>query len=232
MEQINQNAYFEEFTKPVRKIGKTTLLLGIILGFVPALYIAFTYDAMPTMTQILGGYVMILSTEMAYYFVEPISYFPVLGEAGTYMSFLSGSIGAIRVPTVAESQSVIGTEPGSKKAELVSSIAIAASVVCSMTMGFIAIVLGNVLFTVMPPFLKGMFDYVLPALYGALAMMYIPKKPIIAVFGIILALILRSTSVIPSFLNMLVVVALTVGFGLYLAKKEMKQETPSDGAAK
>lgn len=224
MDQKSHDIYFQEFTKPVRRIGKVTLLLGILLGFIPAVYIALRYNAMPTTTEILGGYVMILSTEMSNYFIEPISYFPVLGEAGTYMSFLSGSIGGIRVPTVAESQAAVGTEPGSKKAEIVSSIAIAASVVCSMTMGFIAIVLGNVLFSIIPVFVQGMFGYVLPALYGTLAMMYIPRKPIVAVFAVVVSLILRLTAIVPNFLNMLIVVILTVGFGVYLAKRDMKKE--------
>lgn len=216
----NNDAYFNEFTKPVRKIGKTALLLAIILGFLPALYVAIRYDAMPTVAQIAGGYVLILSTEMAYYFVEPISYFPVLGEAGEYMSFLAGSIGAIRVPTVMVAQEEVGVESGTNKAEIVSSIAIAASVICSVSMGFIAIVIGNVLFAVLPEFVQNMFNYVIPALYGAMVMMHVPKNPVIAVFGLVVAMFLRMTSIIPSFLNMLVTVIVTVAFGLYMAKKK------------
>ncbi len=231
MSNETSNAYFDEFTKPVRKIGKLSLLVAIILSFLPAIYIAIAYNCMPTIAQIIGGYVMILSTEAVYYFVEPISYFPVLGEAGTYMSFLAGSIGGIRVPSVTVSQNSVGTEPGSQKAELVSSIAVAASVLCSMLMGFIAIVLGNLLFASMPKFVQSMFTYVVPALYGTLLMMYVPKKPIVAVFGLAIALLLRITKIIPGAFNMLLVVILTVAFGLYMFKNKQKKAALAAGAS-
>lgn len=218
------DVYFNEFTKPVRKIGKTFLLLAILFGFIPALYVGIRYDAMPTIGQFMGGWLMILSTEMAYYFVEPISYFPVLGEAGEYMSFLAGSIGAVRVPTVTVAQDELGVEPGSNKAEIVSTIAVAASVVCSLAMGFVAIIVGNLLFSVMPAFVQSMFDYVVPSLYGCLLMMRIPKDPSCALVAMVAALLLRFTAVIPTFLNMLIVVAVSVVYGIYRCKKMMKRQ--------
>lgn len=223
MENKNNDAYFNEFTKPVRKIGKSCLLGAIILGFLPALYVGIRYNAMPTSAQVLGGLVLIMSTELAYYFVEPISYFPVLGEAGTYMSFLAGSIGGIRVPTVTVAQETIGVEAGTQKAEIVSSIAVAASIVCSMAMGLTAVVIGNVLFAILPAFVKTMFSYVIQAIYGVLLAQNAPKKPMVAVFGLVLAMVLRLTAIIPSFFNMLVTVALCVVFGLYMAKSAPKK---------
>ncbi len=220
---VNANdAYFTTFTKPVRKIGKTFLLLAILFSFIPAVYVGIRYDAMPTWTQFIGGYLMILSTEMAYYFVEPISYFPVLGEAGEYMSFLAGSIGTVRVPTVTVVQEELGIEAGTQKAEIASTIAIAASVVCSLAMGFVAIVIGNVLFSVMPVFVQNMFGYVVPALYGCLLMMRMPKSPSGTVVAMAAALILRYTAIIPSFFNMLVVIAISVTYGIYACKKKMR----------
>lgn len=227
MKNVTEDRYFEEFTKPVRKIGKVSLLLAIILGFLPGIYVAVTYDAMPTLAQIAGGWVMIMSTEFAYYFVEPISYFPILGEAGTYMSFLSGNISGIKIPSVTISQEEAGVQPGSREGEIVSSIAIAGSIILSMIMGFLAVVIGNVLFKYFPPMLQELFSYVIPAIYGALMMMYLPHKPVLAGVGLVVAMLLRVTNIIPSFFNMLVTVFLTVAFGVYLGNKAMKKEAES-----
>lgn len=232
MKTASDDRYFNEFTKPVRKIGKIGLLLAILFGFIPGVYVAIAYDAMPTMAQIIGGWVMIASTEFSWYFVEPISYFPVLGEAGTYMSFLSGNATTIRIPSASVSQEIVDVKPGSHEGEIISSIAIAGSIILSMAIYFLAVVVGNVLFKYFPPMLQEMFNYVIPAIYGGLIMMYLPSKPALAGVALVIAMLLRVTNIIPSFLNMLVTVFLTVAVGIYLGNKQMKKaaaESTKDG---
>ncbi len=217
----HNDTYFNEFTLPVRRIGKVSLALAMLFSFLPAIYIAVIYDAMPTFAQIMGGYVLILSTELSYYFVEPISYFPVLGEAGTYMSFLAGSIGGVRVPAVAASQDAVGVEAGSRKAELVSSIAVGSSVICSMTMGFIAIMLGNVIFALVPPFVQSMFNYVMPAVFAPLFVMRFHGNVLVGLVSLAAAALLLFSGILPSYLNMLTTVIVTVAFGVWLCKRRM-----------
>lgn len=49
------------------------------------------------------------------WFVEPISYFPVVGAAGTYMAFLSGNISNMRIPCASMAQVAADVEPGTEK---------------------------------------------------------------------------------------------------------------------
>lgn len=76
----------------------------------------------------------------------------------------------------------------------------------------------------MPAFVQSMFDYVVPSLYGCLLMMRIPKDPSCALVAMVAALLLRFTAVIPTFLNMLIVVAVSVVYGIYRCKKMMKRQ--------
>lgn len=215
--------YFDEFTKPVRKIGKTFLALAIVFSFISPIYISIRYNCMPTGAEILGGYVMILSTEAVYYFIEPISYFPTLGEAGNYMSFLAGSIGGIRVIATLGSQDAVGVEPGSHKAEIVSVIAVAASIVCSMALNLFGIVFGQLMFAILPESITGMFDFVLPAVYGAMLYMYGKRNVPVFFLGLVIAIIFRM-SPMPGFLRMLLTVLICCATGVVMARKKAARE--------
>lgn len=63
----------------------------------------FNNEYMPKMNRIgkITGYIgaiSIISSFGVLWFVEPISYYPVVGQIGTYMAFLSGNISNMRVP--------------------------------------------------------------------------------------------------------------------------------------
>ena len=88
MDKTSADTSFEQsFTRPVIRIGRWTLLLAIPLCFLPAIYLWLRYGALPPLGAILTGWFLIASIYGSWYFVEPISYFPVLGLSGTYMSF-------------------------------------------------------------------------------------------------------------------------------------------------
>jgi hypothetical protein len=115
--------------------------------------------------------------------IEPIVYYPILGIAGTYMSFLVGNVSNLRVPVSATVQQIVGTKEGTSEAEIISTIGIAGSLIGSISV----MVVGAVAFL---PFLesisgKGLavgvaIDQVLPALFGALGCVFILKAPKLA----------------------------------------------------
>jgi len=221
-EANTNDSYFNGFTSPVRKIGKASLFLAICFSYIPALYVWMRFGAIPTWNQILEGYLLILTTELFYYFIEPISYFPVLGEAGTYMSFLSGSIGSTRVPASTVAQDVLSCQPGTKRAELVSSIGIAGSVLCTLLFSIVAILAGNVILSFVPPFVTDMLKFVLPALYGTLYILYGRKNVKAAIFAVALALCLRRFAHLKGFVMMPLVIFATVAFNVLLSKMQTK----------
>ena len=101
----NKEALYEQhFTKQIIKWGRLTNLIAIPLCFIPAGVMALVFGAMPPVADILKGWVLIASIYGIYAIVEPSSYFPVLGLPGTYMSFLAGNIGNMRVPCSAVAQ--------------------------------------------------------------------------------------------------------------------------------
>lgn len=225
-----EREYYESFTSKIIKYGRLTNLLAIPLCFIPAGVMALVFGAMPEIGDILKGWVLIASIYAIYAIVEPISYFPVLGLPGTYMSFLAGNIGNMRVPCSAIAQEAVGVETGSKKAELVSTIGIAGSIITNLIIVTIAAIGGAAIMKLLPPIVIESFKYVSTAIFSATFAMYAVKKPILGVFAIIASMILLNfLSFIPVFIMIPAVVFGTVAFGFFLEGLKKKGEIVNEG---
>ena len=222
MEKDINKLYDESFTRPVIRIGRWSMLAAIFACLIPSIYLAVRYDAMPPISAILTGWLLVASIYSPFYFIEPISYFPVLGVAGTYMSFLAGEIGNMRLPCAAIAQEVLKVEKGSKKAELVSVLAIAGSVVTSLVAGTLAVLAGTFILAVLPSSVVKAFDFVLPAVFGAMFAMFAVKSPKYGIFAlslcIIFAVFIKGT---PAYVSMPIVIFSTIGLAYFDAKKKI-----------
>lgn len=206
-------SYDQSFTKPIIKYGSLTNLLGVAFSFIPALVVYFVFGAFPGVENILSGWVLIASIYGIYAIVEPISYFPILGLPGTYMSFLAGNIGNMRVPCSAIAQEAVGTTPGTKKAELVSTLGIAGSVVTNIVVVTIAAIGGAALMNAFPPIVIEAFTYVSPAIFGAIFSMYASKKLEYGAFAlVVVGIMLLVIKVLPTYLMIPIAVFSTVAF--------------------
>ena len=84
-----KDLYFEkEYMPHMNRIGKITGYLGVLLSFAPAFILAVVYGIFPKPAALLTAFVSIASAVGVLWFVEPISYFTILGPVGTYMAFL------------------------------------------------------------------------------------------------------------------------------------------------
>lgn len=172
-DQTLEGFYRNNFIPRAHRIGRATLLVAMILCVFTALYLSFVLGAFPGTGAILTGFLAIVAFVGIMWVVEPISYFPVLGVCGTYMSFLSGNIGNMRMPVVVSCQNAIGAEAGSRKAEVAAVIGIAVSVIVNLVFLIALVLIGKALIDVLPaPVAQAVKDYTLPALYGAVMVMF------------------------------------------------------------
>lgn len=81
------------------------------------------------------------------WFVEPISYFPVLGVTGTYMAFLSGNISNMRLPCAAVAQDAADVKPGTPQGSI---LGMAVSVVINIFVLSVGVALGSVVLSKTP----------------------------------------------------------------------------------
>jgi len=223
---MSDELYEKTFTKPIIRYGRLTNLLSLVLCFLPSILVWTVYGVKPSTQDILTGWGLAASVYAIYSVVEPVSYFPILGLPGTYMSFLSGNIGNVRLPTSAVTQEAVGVEPGTKKAEIVSTLGIAGSIVTNLIIVTIAAVGGAALMNIFPKKVLEAFAYVSPAIFGAMFGMFAVKNIKYGIFAFILAMSLLNIIKIPVYIMIPTCVFGTVAFGfLTYRKPKPKEET-------
>ena len=135
-----------------------------------------------------------LSTAPMYWAVgviETFTYVPMLGAGGSYLAFVTGNITNLKAPAALNALELFGADVKTEEGEIVSTVAIAVSSIVTT----LIIVLGVVLITPLTPVLNSpvlapAFDQILPALFGALGVVYISRNWKIAVAPVALMLIL------------------------------------------
>lgn len=217
------NNYEKSFTKPIIRYGSLTNLLAIPLCFIPAIYLWLVKGAFPGWNNILTGWMYVASMFAIYSVVEPICYFPILGLPGTYMSFLSGNIGNMRVPCAVVAQESLGVEPGTKKAELIATLGIAGSIFTNTIMITIAAIGGAALMSIFPPVVLTAFKYVSSAIFGAMFAMFASKNLKYGAFALVVVMAMLLSKAIPVYIMIPIAVFSTAIFGVFDYNKKQSK---------
>jgi hypothetical protein len=123
--------------------------------------------------------------------VEIFTYVPILGAGGTYLSFVTGNISNLKLPCTLSAMDKYGAKAGTEEGDIISTISIAVSSITTI----VIILLGVLLMIPLSPILQSpaldpAFAQMLPALFGALGVVFISKSWKIAIAPIALMLIL------------------------------------------
>ena len=181
------NKYYSETYMPgIIKWGKLTMLLGIVTMFLPPLVFSAVFGYWPPLSAILTGTLAQVSVSGAFYVVEPISYVPILGIPGTYMTFLSGNTSNMRLPCSSVAQEAAGVEFGSRQGTIISTIGIGVSVIVNIVILTIGAVGSNVILGLLPEAVTSALNFLLPALFGAVFGQFAVSRPKLAVVSILI----------------------------------------------
>lgn len=148
------------------RIGMFTLAAGLIANFVPALYLAGVVGVMPQFTDLVQIYAVALSAFGVSWIVQPLSFYPMLGIGGSYISWLCGNVADIRVPAATMAQKVANAEPGSPQGDVMATIGIAGSVFVSVAILTLFTFIGAAIMPMVPKFVTKAFGFILPAVFG------------------------------------------------------------------
>jgi len=220
---MDNREFNESWVKPVIRVGMWTLLLAALFSFFPSIYLYFAYGAFPSLPIALKSWGMIASLFGAFYIVEPISYYSVLGLSGTYMSFLSGNISNLRLPCAALALEATKTEAGTKEAEVISTLGISGSIITNLIGTTSAAVVGAALIKIFPPVIADAFTkYTASAIFGAVFGQFAIKYPKLAVVGLGIPVLLRFTTKLPAWVLIIASVFGTIIIARLLYNNEHK----------
>ena len=171
--------------------GRIWNLSVMVILFMFPIGVGIIYSAMPDWHGLLMGVIATAPMYWAVGVVETITYVPMLGAGGSYLSFVTGNISNLKLPVALNAMEQAGVTSRSEEGEIVSTIAIAVS---SIVTTFI-IILGVILITPLTPILNApvlepAFAQLLPALFGGLGVVFVSKNWKIAVAPVILMLVL------------------------------------------
>lgn len=218
-----EKSYMEQWKKSSIRIGTPTNLLAAATAFIPVIYLCITYDCWPDVSLVLSAWALTALSFGAFYVVEPVSYYASLGMSGTYLSFLSGNIGNMRVPCAALALDVTNSEAGTIQAEVVSTMAICGSIITNLIATTSAALVGSAVVAVLPEAInKGLQTYASAAIFGATFGNFAIKKPKVAIFGLGIPLICKLFLPIPAWLIIVLSVFGTVGIARVFYTMEKK----------
>lgn len=155
------------FRSSAKTLGFVFVTIALVCNFVPAIYVSTITGQFPSVSQLLQLWVAAAAAFGVGYIVQPVSFFPIVNMAGTFMCWICGNVGEVRAPAANMAQKVTNCEQGTPKAEIMSCIGICASVFVTIIMITFFALVGAQVMPLMPKFVMKMFGFVLPCVLGA-----------------------------------------------------------------
>ena len=166
-------------------IGMMLLLMAFPVS------VAFIFGAAPDWGALLVGLIATAPMYWAVGVIETITFVPMLGAGGSYLSFVTGNISNLKLPCAINALEQNGVSASSEEGEIISTIAIATSSIVTTIIIIIGVVCIVPLTPVLEsPVLEPAFAQMLPALFGGLGVAFVSKNWKIAVAPVALMLVL------------------------------------------
>ena len=175
----------------VHRDGRIWNLSVMVLLLAFPLTVAFLFGTAPDWKALGVG---LLATAPMYWAVgaiETVTFVPMLGAGGSYLSFVTGNISNLKLPCAINALEQNGVSANSEEGEIISTIAIAPSSIVTTIIILIGVICIVPLTPVLEaPVLAPAFEQMLPALFGGLGVAFISKNWKIAIAPILLMLVL------------------------------------------
>lgn len=195
----------------VHMIGRWTLTIGLLLTFLPPMLIWLVYGIFPPIENLVNGIISISVVMLPVSLVEILTFSPMLGSSAMYMSYLTGNITNIKMPSAAIAMEVVKVEPSSEEGDIISTLAIAGSVVATELIVILSVLLIVPLSVHLNhPMIQPAFAQILPALFGAVGAYYILKEWRLAVAPLLVAIALNLVSGLPTAITIPITVLISV----------------------
>lgn len=171
--------------------GKLWTWTAVFVVLSVPVIICVAYDCWPGFTPVLKGLLGVAPIFWTVGAIEVVTFTPMLGTAGSYLSFVTGNVTSLKVPSALNAMESAKVKPGTEEGEVYSTIAIAtSSIVTTVIIAVGVFLLAQLTPILNSPVLKPAFDNILPALFGGLGVVYISKNWKIAVTPVVFMVVL------------------------------------------
>ncbi len=163
-----------QYNQKTHSIGRifTWIALGLIM-LVPVIY-CLEAKVLPDGKAVVKSLPFLLGY-LVVGLIESISYAPLLGTAGQYMSFITGNISNLKLPCAINSRSLSKAAPGSEEQELITTISIAVSTIVTTVIIVIGLIPLYFFRAQIVSVLSPISPYVIPAIFGGLTLVLVAQ---------------------------------------------------------
>lgn len=175
----------------VHRDGRIWNISVMILLLLFPVAIAIAFGVAPDWQALAAGLIATAPMYWAVGVIETVTYVPMLGAGGSYLSFVTGNISNLKLPCALNALEQNSVSANSEEGEVISTIAIATSSIVTTLIIIVGVVLIVPLTPVLSaPVLQPAFEQILPALFGGLGVAFVSKNWKLAVAPVCLMLIL------------------------------------------
>jgi len=185
---MKKNTTYMDSVHTWGRIWNLSMML-ILLAF--PVVVCLLYGVLPDWKGLVLGLFATAPMYWAVGVIETITYIPMLGAGGSYLSFVTGNISSLKLPCAINALEQTGVKASSEEGEVVSTVAIAVSSIVTT----LIVLLGVILIVPLSPLLSApvlapAFAQILPALFGGLGVVFVSRNWKIAIAPVTLMLIL------------------------------------------
>ena len=175
----------------VHRDGRIWNLSVMVLLIAFPIAVAIFFGVSPDWAALGAGILMTAPLYWVVGVIETITFVPMLGAGGSYLSFVTGNISNLKLPCALNALEQNGVSANSEEGEVISTIAIATSSIITTIIILIGVICIVPLTPILEaPVLEPAFAQILPALFGGLGVAFVSKNWKIAVAPIALMLVL------------------------------------------
>ena len=175
----------------VHRDGRIWNIAVMILLLAFPITVAILFGAAPDWGALGLGLVATAPMYWAVGAIETVTFVPMLGAGGSYLSFVTGNISNLKLPCALNALEQNEVSATSEEGEVISTIAIATSSIVTTVIIILGVICIAPLTPVLSaPVLQPAFEQILPALFGGLGVAFVSKNWKLAVAPVMLMLVL------------------------------------------
>jgi len=170
--------------------GRLWMIGALILFLSAPIILSIGTGVWPTFAHFIPGFIATAIIFWPVTTIEVFTFSPMLGVGSTYLAFVTGNLTSLKVPAALNAQDALGVEKGTDEGDVIATLAVASSSIITTLIIFIGALLIIPLTPLLEsPALKPAFDNIIPALFGALGIVYISKRIKIAIVPLVVMMI-------------------------------------------
>jgi len=165
----------EKYIDQLHKDGFRFVAISSILMILVPLVFSIMHNAWPTLELVVIGFMSVGAIYIPIGLIETFTYAPMLGIGATYIANVTGNISNMKLPAALTAIKQAKVEPGSDEAEVIATLAVATSSIVTTLIILVGVILLMPYLEPIKTFLGPVTDYLVPAIFGALGVVFIVR---------------------------------------------------------